>query len=350
MATINGGSGNDSIRGIAGEENSIAGNGGNDTITGRGKSDLLLGGQGDDIVKGGNGHDVMYGGNGNDTMKGGNGADWLSGDKGNNILNGGNGDDTFSINASFTGDESSANYGYDTITDFDVGRVNGKMTYDDSVEIKNAGGKEIVYQENSDGSVTMFVDGFARARFESSEGPLSAIDVYEATSFDGDPASVSVLKANGSNAYAISGTGAADTLEAHPDVGTTIAGNGGDDVINGQDGNDYLLGNGGNDQLNGGGGNDTLQGGGNNDTLNGGDGDDINTGGGGSDKFVFDDDDGTDIVTDYAAGEVVELTSGGEYTVDDSTADTILTYGNTTVTFVGVDDAATITITGAVLA
>ena len=114
----------------------------------------------------------------------------------------------------------------------------------------------------------------------------------------------------------------------------TVQGNAGDDLIAagrdndvllGSDGNDLLFGNRGNDNLDGGNGNDVLFGGRDFDTLTGGAGDDllsgdrgqdILTGGPGSDRFVLNvelsglDVAGADVVTDFAAGDLLTLTGG----------------------------------------
>jgi Ca2+-binding RTX toxin-like protein len=329
MATISGDGTDENLRGTAGEVNNIAGNDGNDTVAGRGKGDLLLGGKGNDTVKGANGHDVLFGGQGNDSLDGGNGQDWLSGDLGTNSLKGGNGNDTFSINAAFSGGEA-----FDTIEDFDVGRQLRKMTFDDNLEIKNAAGKEIVFQSDGQGNVKLLIDGLERALFKGSEGSLNVKDLFEATSFDGDPSSVSVLDVNGNNVYTIGGDGGPNNLNALPNVGTTVSGNGGDDVIMGGDNPDFLLGNGGDDALYGKGGNDTLRGGSGNDLLLGGDGDDTLYGDAGTDVFMFEADDGNDKVMDFLAGETVKLTSGGSYTSVEDGTNVVLTYGATVITFV----------------
>ena len=77
MATINGGTGNDSLTGLA-ESDSITGNAGNDTLLGLGGSDLIFGGEGNDSLFGGIGNDLLEGGAGNDNIDGGDGIDTLS--------------------------------------------------------------------------------------------------------------------------------------------------------------------------------------------------------------------------------------------------------------------------------
>jgi Ca2+-binding RTX toxin-like protein len=102
------------------------------------------------------------------------------------------------------------------------------------------------------------------------------------------------------------GTSGADMLDQHlATQAVVLAGNGGNDTLTGGSGNDYLY---------GGAGNDTLIGNGGNDTLIGGTGADTLTGGAGNDTFVLSNAAITngagnvDIITDYAAGDVIDLT------------------------------------------
>ena len=327
MANISGDGTDEVLRGVAGEENSIAGNDGNDKIIGRGKSDLLLGGKGDDTVFGANGHDEMYGGAGNDYLKGGNGRDSLSGDKGNNTLNGGNGDDTFVINAALVGQS------FSLIEDFDIERQLRRMTFDDALQIKNVGGQQFVLQETSDGDVELYVDGVLMATIQGSVcGGLSASDLLNATDFvGGSPASVTLLDEFGAEIqHKIVGTPEDDALSGVPGISNLIVGQSGDDILNGRGKGDELLGNQGQDTLNGSSGSDTLKGGGGadelsggnggddlfgdkgNDTLDGGRGSDELTGGANADTFQFNvahAGTGVDTITDYdaAEGDVIAL-------------------------------------------
>jgi hypothetical protein len=94
----NGGNGNDTLTGNAGNDILIGGNGqdtligndGNDTLIGGNGTDLLLGNAGDDLLYGGNGEDTLRGGLGNDTLTGGGGGDvfvFASGDGTDTITN-----------------------------------------------------------------------------------------------------------------------------------------------------------------------------------------------------------------------------------------------------------------------
>jgi Ca2+-binding RTX toxin-like protein len=80
----------------------------------------------------------------------------------------------------------------------------------------------------------------------------------------------------------------------------------------------------------GGVGNDVLTGRARNDTLRGGDGDDMLTGGLGADRFLFDADDGTDVITDFSRvqSDRVVLEGSGALAFSSS----VFTFGATTVT------------------
>lgn len=95
-------SGNDTVRGGAGDDLLSAGPG-NDMLMGGGGADTLYGGPGADSLLGGDGDDELYGDQsavagqlpeGNDTLRGGNGNDLLFGDGGSDLLYGDAGNDT----------------------------------------------------------------------------------------------------------------------------------------------------------------------------------------------------------------------------------------------------------------
>ena len=112
-ATIDGGAGNERLRGTQGPDQ-IAGNGGHDRIFGFGGADTLSGGDGRDRVFGARGEDTVGGGNGNDRLTGGPGDDTVNGDAGRDRMSGGAGDDTQDGGAGR--DVIFANVGVDTST------------------------------------------------------------------------------------------------------------------------------------------------------------------------------------------------------------------------------------------
>lgn len=87
----------------------------------------------------------------------------------------------------------------------------------------------------------------------------------------------------------------------------TLNGGAGNDVLDGGADRDVVRGGAGTDSLSGGAGRDALQGGAGNDRLTGGEGNDVLTGGGGADVFVFSGRSGRDRITDFGAGDRLEI-------------------------------------------
>ncbi|MBW4985499.1 Hint domain-containing protein, partial [Mameliella sp. CS4] len=116
MATINGGSGDNTLNGTSGNDTIVGGEGadaidagagddivhgddafgsadGGDTIDAGDGADTVYGADGDDVIQGGAGADSLHGAEGNDIVDGGDGNDTLYGDQGNDTLDGGGADD-----------------------------------------------------------------------------------------------------------------------------------------------------------------------------------------------------------------------------------------------------------------
>ncbi len=160
----------------------------------------------------------------------------------------------------------------------------------------------------------------ARVSAENIEGG----GIFSYTLEDSSHAYVTVDRAQaGSNELV--GTANGEILIGRDDIGSTISGLGGDDILIGGARGDTLEGGGGNDILQGGAGRDILRGGGGDDILRGGAGDDILRGGDGADTFVWrlaDVPTGTlvtDIVKDFGPGDTLDindlLSGGGTVTV-----------------------------------
>ncbi|MFB8790886.1 MAG: calcium-binding protein [Potamolinea sp.] len=127
--SLNGGGGNDTLKGGSGSDR-LSGGSGNDLLDGGLGKDRLGGGKGNDILNGGYGSDRLSGGQGNDSLNGGYGRDWLLGGDGNDILSGGFGNDLLlggAGNDTVTGGSGSDRFllamgaGIDTIADFTKG-------------------------------------------------------------------------------------------------------------------------------------------------------------------------------------------------------------------------------------
>lgn len=247
--TFSGGKGNDTINGGGGND-TLNGNGGDDVINGANNNDLILGGWGNDSLLGGGHNDHLEGGNGNDTLEGGWGNDVLLGGIGADSMDGGTGFDTLSYKGS-------------TIA-VDVNLDTGIATGGDAT-------------------------GDAFANIENLLGS------GHADTLTGD-----------TNANALTGAGGNDTLNG--DGGAdTLKGGGADDLLYGKIGNDRLQGGDGNDDLRGGADDDRLIGGNGIDTLNGGSGNDTLSGGSKKDVFVFGNNFGNDIITDFAASDAEDI-------------------------------------------
>ena len=115
----------------------------------------------------------------------------------------------------------------------------------------------------------------------------------------------------------------------------TASGGNGNDLINGEAGNDSLSGGAGNDVLFGGDDIDRLVGGTGLDILVGGAGNDILTGGANADRFVFGNNDGTDRIKDFTAGDKILITDPtitlANVTITQVGANSSVHFGNTTV-------------------
>ena len=103
---LHGGSGNDILKGesehdlLFGDDGSdqLLGGTGNDTLYGGNDNDTLSGDAGHDLLSGDSGDDLLSGGEGNDALYGGIGDDILDGGLGHDYLDGGDGDDLIKTN------------------------------------------------------------------------------------------------------------------------------------------------------------------------------------------------------------------------------------------------------------
>ena len=134
----------------------VDGGNGDDTITGGAGNDIIAGGNGDDTIHGGAGSDVIFGGSGNDTVDGGRGTDteilgrgddvaaWDPGE-GNDAISGGRGHDTLVFNGS-NGNEKfdvSAN-GTRALLTRDVGTIRMDLSGVEGLNLATLGGSDQV--------------------------------------------------------------------------------------------------------------------------------------------------------------------------------------------------------------
>ncbi|MDB5337010.1 MAG: putative peptidyl-prolyl cis-trans isomerase [Planctomycetaceae bacterium] len=105
-ATINGGDGNDEIKGGKGDD-IIHGGAGNDSIIGRDGDDQIFGGDGSNSLNGGGGNDLLVGGSSPDELRAGTGRDIVIGGQGADYITGDNGDMLIGSGTDFDTDEVS---------------------------------------------------------------------------------------------------------------------------------------------------------------------------------------------------------------------------------------------------
>ena len=303
---LRGGLENDSLIGNGGDD-FLLGNGGDDVIRGGSGADTALGGAGDDVVRGGDGGDSIEGGDGLDLLRGDDGADFIDGGGGSDRIFGGSGND--SLNGGEDDDFLNGGSGGDLLNgDSGDDRLRGGSG-DDSLN----GGEDDDFLMGDSGH-DLLDGGTGDDRLDGGSGNDSL------NGGEGDD------RLNGGGGHDVIFGGEDDDI---------LSGNGGDDLLDGGSGDDRLNGSSGNDSLLGGEGDDRLNGGSGNDTLIGGDGDDRLRGEGGQDSFLFDSDDGQDLIIGFDIGQDRILLEDEDtpFVIDfnSTTGDSILRYGETTV-------------------
>jgi len=328
---------------------------GTDTIT---NVENVTGSAFDDTLTGDAGNNVLAGGDGNDTIKGGGG---------NDTLNGGDGTDTAAYSGLHTDYTVADSGGTPTsVSDTSAGTPDGsdtltgieKLQFGDGTFVYDNAGNATATRTDANGTqpwssvVTSFdttgsltgqtIVNDNGTHWVNSYDPANAqgwtwkVDAYDASNrlvsqsgtnddgthwltlndvgnqyawatatiqYDANWNTVSVTGTNDDNSHTVSATSVETALDGitwfatpyDPNFGGAAQGNG----LGGGAENDLLYGHAGNDTLDGGAGNDILIGGG---------GDDLLTGGAGNDRFVFGaSDTGNDTITDFSAGDVIEL-------------------------------------------
>ncbi|MEO1686433.1 MAG: calcium-binding protein [Pseudomonadota bacterium] len=324
------------------EADTIFGGDGADTIAGDAAADVIFGGGGDDVLRGDGGinpiadrADTIHGEGGDDTFIGGFDVD---------ALFGGTGDDVFVILSNDRPDDAEGGDGVDTV---DFSGVDSRFSF----EVDLGTGAQFRTQ-----------DGFPRAERGSVVDIENIVGSPGGDTLTGDDARNALRGAGGMDRIAggagddalaggggddaLRGDGGADRVMGGDGDDTVfggdgdddlrgargadrIIGGGGDDMLFGGARADRLLGGGDDDSLNGGAGRDSLDagrgrddlaggggrdildggkgrdalaGGGGRDVLKGGKGRDALDGGGGRDRFVFDGNDGRDVIEDFRQG------------------------------------------------
>jgi len=333
---IFGGLGADTIRAASGND-LIDGGDGNDNLNGGIGADVINGGRGRDDITGGDGKDVLNGGRGNDNLAGNGKADHLRGGDGGDTLSGGFGNDTLfgngkddKLQGGDGKDSLFGGFGNDTL--FGNGKEDELQGGEGKDSLFGGFGNDTLFGnskadrlQGDDGKDELF-GGFGNDKLVGNSGDDLLAGEQGDDTLIGGGGEDSLRGADG-NDY-LSGDGRNDWLQGGSgsdalvggNGGDTLIGNGGGDRLQGDDGKDALVGGFGNDELFGNGkddrlqgddgkdalfggfGNDELIGNGKADILAGENGNDTLTGGFGNDDFVFADNFGGDIVTDFGQG------------------------------------------------
>ena len=394
---INAGAGDDLVvgqNGIAPFALTVDGGTGNDTLRGTDGNDTLSGGDGNDLIDGNIGRDVFLGGAGDDTLQ------WDPGD-GSDTLDGGSGFDTMAFNGSNIGEEiglSALANGHALLTR-NVAAISMDGDNVERVAIRVLGGADTItiddlrttdvkqvdvelggFDGAGDAAAdTVVFNGLAtgtsadRIALTTANGITSATglgvgltighadagdalnldtgagaDTLDASGLNSD-LTVNFNGGDGADVLAFNGSAAADEIgivragAAPGSLGLLLNGGvarvavqnvetiaidagAGDDKVTGQNGVAPFAvsvdGGTGNDTLAGTDGNDTLMGGAGNDVIDGNRGDDLQQGGAGDDTIQWDPGDGNDTVdggagTDTMAfngsniGETIRLSASG---------------------------------------
>jgi Ca2+-binding RTX toxin-like protein len=199
VENVQGGSGNDVLKGQPGGANVLAGNAGNDVVSGFSGTDVLTGGSGDDILAGGPGNDSLDGGDGTDT------ADFLSaGNSGVRVdlvtgVSSGEGNDTLAAIENVNGSSFA-----DSIRGDDGANVlNGRGGAD---AIQAAGGDDTV---NGGDAADELSGGAGNDVISGSAGPDSLRGGVGDDTLSGGPGADTVLGGDGNDSLA-GGTGRDD--------------------------------------------------------------------------------------------------------------------------------------------
>ena len=276
IENIVGGQGNDSIVGNS-DNNSLRGNNGVDTILGQGGDDTISAGE-TASIDGGSGDDTIFSATG--TVSGESGNDKIfaipaSGTGG--LIDAGSGNDQLLVQGNgFTvlGQSGDDQISYENDPDDPTtatGDVAGGSGHDQlTLQLSVVSGNgDIGYQITFDNQANDSVRGAAGGtmNFHSDIESIIGSDGADSLDATGRPNGTSI--AGGAGDDTLTGGSFADTLDGQ-DGNDSVDGGAGEDVVRGSNGNDTLTGGPGSDSFNGGPGNDTMNAAdGTADTVNG---------------------------------------------------------------------------------
>ena len=279
-------------------------NGGNDSFSATGNLAALIsvtvdGGAGDDSIRGSNGNDVLLGGDGNDFIDGQQGADvaflgagddvfqWDPGD-GSDVVEGQDGTDSMLFNGANIGEtfDLSANGGRARFTR-NVANITMDLNDVERVELDTLGGEDAFnigdlsatdvreVAINLAGTVNGSAGDGARdtitATGRTSTDTVTIATIGAETSVTGLPANLRITNVDTTDELAINTGAGNDVVNASGLQATgprlTIDAGAGNDIVNGSRGVDILSGGSGNDLIDGNQGNDVARLGDGNDTF-----------------------------------------------------------------------------------
>jgi Ca2+-binding RTX toxin-like protein len=308
-------------------------NGGDDSFDASGNLATLIsvtvdGGTGNDSIRGSNGNDLLLGGDGNDFIDGQQGADtallgagddvfqWDPGD-GSDVVEGQDGTDTMVFNGSNIGEifNVSANGGRALFTR-DIGNITMDLNDVERIELRALSGVDLInVSDLSATDVTEISIDLAGSTAGTADGVRDQITAAGRDSADnvtiatvgvetlvtGLPATLRITNADATaavtDALVVNTGGGDDTVNATALLTTGVSLN-----VDTGAGNDEILGGAGADVLSGGAGNDVIDGNRGNDTAFMGDGDDL---------FVWDPGDGSDTIDGQAGFDTHEFNGSG---------------------------------------
>ncbi|MFN3253834.1 DUF4214 domain-containing protein, partial [Roseibium album] len=218
----------------------LAGLGGDDVIQAGAGHDLILGGEGNDTLEGQAGHDVLIGGAGNDTLRGGDGNDFLDAGEGDQssgwqTLEGGTGIDEYSLSAAS---------GRVSITEL-TGEGDDILSFKD-LNIEDITVSDYDYSTDSDNPLGATSETEPDALVLSWDDGNASGEVWLN---DGGQHVDRITFADGSSVKSI-----ANNLGG----GFDLTGTDDDDIITGTDGNDKIIGGDGKDSVSAGAGDDEV--------------------------------------------------------------------------------------------
>ncbi|MER8628409.1 hypothetical protein NKH55_01335 [Mesorhizobium opportunistum] len=276
------------------------------TVYGGTGNDIIFGLAGNDWLSSDSGDDILYGGAGNDIMQAFDGNDRLIGGKGNDNIQGMDGSNEYVFRP---GD------GSDYLTDFTwpVTTVAADIAAANALGVNAAGtvnawiggyywqtASNSLLKASGTGTSTLTLQGGISLDSLTFAWTRDGQDLTIYTGGAGDAVTISEYKTAPGRIEKLALDGvAATSFAVAASVGATVTGTANADILFGLGGDEWLVSDTGDDILYGGAGNDVLLAGDGNDRLIGGKGNDNIQGMDGSNEYVFHPGDGSDYLTDF---------------------------------------------------